>query len=185
MRVVCAALSCFRSPSSGICSFVAFEFGDGVRVLPGSGVPSFRGNVLSERHRAFLVLVGGEFGHRLFPLFGSYMDGGRGAKLAPCFAKLSLGRGFVESFCSPRRKAIRPSGKRLAFIRLVARSVQFKNPGYKIWPLSLGGSSEAFLYAVQSVLGFLFPRGMREDQLGQNKDKIRCNGIDISPGLIS
>ena len=58
-------------------------------------MPPVRGDVLSERHRAFWVFVGGEFAHRLFPLFLSYMDWWGGMELTPRFVKLALGRGFV------------------------------------------------------------------------------------------
>ena len=37
---------------------------------------------------------------------GPTKTGGGALKLTPCFAKLSLGRGFVEASCCPRRKAI-------------------------------------------------------------------------------
>ena len=75
--VVGAALSCFSRPPPCIRRLVALEFGDGMIVLPGSGVPSIWGYVLSERDRTFLVLMwGGELGNRLIPLFGSHMDRG-------------------------------------------------------------------------------------------------------------
>ena len=58
LGVVCAALSCFGRPPPSICSLVTFEFGDGMVVLPGSGVPSVWGYVLSERDRPFLECLG-------------------------------------------------------------------------------------------------------------------------------
>ena len=88
VRVVGAALSCFSRPPSRIRRLVAFEFGDGMAILPGSRVPSLRGYVLSERDRTFLVLVWGKFGNRLIPLFGSHMDRGAvpSAVARPCQA---------------------------------------------------------------------------------------------------
>ena len=53
MGVVHAALSCFSGPSTRICSFVLFEFGDGMIILPGSRdvptqIPGHPGHSLSE-----------------------------------------------------------------------------------------------------------------------------------------
>ena len=160
MGVVQAALSCFSGPSTRICRFVLFELGDGVVILPGSRVPSLRGDILSERNRPFWLGMGGELGHRFFPLGRAYVDWGRSSQLSPCFAQLSLGRSFVQAFCCPRRKAVRSGCKRLAFILLISGHLHFQSSGNKCFPISLGGLLNALLYSLHSVSGFLFPRGM-------------------------
>ena len=123
MRVVHAALSCFSGPPSCICCLVLFQFGDRVLILPGSGMPMLRCYALSERDSAFWCGMGGELGNCFLPLGRAHKHRGWGSELPPCLAKLSLGRGFVQASCCPRRKAICTCGKGLTCILFVFRCV--------------------------------------------------------------
>ena len=139
MGVVHAALSCFSGPPSCICRLVLFELGDGMLVLPGSGMPMLRCYALSERDITFWCGMGGELVNCFLPLGWAHKHRGWGSELPPCLAKLSLGRCFVQASRCPRRKAVCTGGKGLTCILFVFGCFHVEYSKNKSFPLSLGG----------------------------------------------
>ena len=99
----------------------------------------FSGAVLSERNSSLWCSMWGELSDCFFPLGRAHKHWGWGSELSPSLAKLSLGRGFIQASCCPRRKAICTGCKWLTCILLISGRFHVNDSEKKGFPLFLGG----------------------------------------------